>query len=614
MRILVNSNLYSNNNFYNTKPKSAKEAASGQNVQFRSVWNFFKTFRKPNVIEYLSYDKAAEYIKSAVSTKDVIDENLILFLCRKYGDKKDVYSKNLIDKSLMLINEGGKYSTVYECGKSALQPLNIENTLNSLIALNRLKYPKKYAPKYIDSNFKSAEQAKMLLHLRDEAIKNRDNLSYEDEIYDDDKINELILHEPQKTLNMLKVLGEKSFVNVYKEGYDVVEEYILTIGELNSINTPYYEELIKITNPRESQIYKETEDKVRDLKSNYWGVDIDKKELIKKINTLTHNNRMLLNDSVKELEKQLEIAYIFYFLQNCEEDMKRILPYLNPKTKVDKFKYEKLLNYFILTDNNGDVCKKLNFRKNKYLSKLYTCDCNFYINYAKMLTILNKDKDKTIAEIFNDLPQNIKTKKQFKKAGINYNRWITQRQNCFIEKDIKLENGKIAKIHVQKADMNNVEHALFLGNDASCCTAVGSGSNQWTAPTYVMNKMFSCIEIKDGKEFVGNTMCYIADIGGKPALILDNIELKQKYRYNDEIRNAIFEFAKKFTRDLKKPDMPIFLDGNHHRINVDALSKEEHAFSLLGVTGKDEVYLDFDMCDRVLDGSELFLADLYRIQ
>lgn len=615
MRILASSNLYTNQ-FYTSKPHSKKEPVREQSVQFRSAWNLFKAFRKPNIVEDFSLDKAVEYIESMISTTDVIDRNLILYLTRKYGDKKEVYSKNLIDKSLIYLKEGGEIRTMYECGNIALKLSNVENTLNTLIGLNRLKYPQKYTQNYIISNFNGTDEAKTLLHLRDEALKRTEKLSYEEdeELFDEGDMNELLLHRPKCTLNMLKVLGEKSFIKTYNKKYDTVEEYIQIIGDLNFQNTPYFEELLKLTNPQESRSYKEVEDKIKDLKSSYWGVNVDQKELIKKINTLTSQNRALVKDSIKELDKKIETAYVFYFLQNCAEDTKRIVPFLNPKTKVQKFKYEKLLNNFILCDSDGNICKKLNFRNNKYLSKLYLSDNSFYYYYTKMLTILNNGKDKTIAEIFNDLPQNKETKKQFKKAGINYNRWVTRRQNCFSEKDVKLEDGKTAKIRVQKADMNNIEHALFLGNDACCCTAVGSGSNQWAAPTYVMNKMFSCIEVLDGDEFVGNTMCYIADIGGKPSLILDNIELKPKYRNNDEIRDTIFEFAKKFTHDLKKPDMPIFLDGDHHRINVDALSKEEHAFSLLGVTGKDEVYLDFDMCDRVLDGSELFVADLYRIQ
>lgn len=166
---------------------------------------------------------------------------------------------------------------------------------------------------------------------------------------------------------------------------------------------------------------------------------------------------------------------------------------------------------------------------------------------------------------------------------------------------------------VRKVDMNDIEHSLFLGNHSSCCTAVGSGCNQWTAPGYILFKMMSAIEVLDGKNPIGNTMCYIADIDGKPSLILDNIELKQKYQYSDDIMDAIAECAQKIAKDIGKPDMPIFAGPNRHKTNMNKYELQTKDFRVLGDTDGNSVYLDFDTDAHAIDGTEIFESALYRI-
>ena len=173
---------------------------------------------------------------------------------------------------------------------------------------------------------------------------------------------------------------------------------------------------------------------------------------------------------------------------------------------------------------------------------------------------------------------------------------------------------KPMQMSVRKVDMNNVEHALFLGNHAGCCTAVGSGFNQWTAPNYVMCKLISAIEVLDGKEPIGNTMCYIAEIDGKPSLILDNIELRAKYQYNDEIRDSIFDYAKKITEEIGKPDMPIYAGPNRHKVNMDGFQLNKKDFRIIGSTGTGQLYFDFDADAHSIDGTEVFEAELYKIR
>ena len=230
---------------------------------------------------------------------------------------------------------------------------------------------------------------------------------------------------------------------------------------------------------------------------------------------------------------------------------------------------------------------------------------------------------------FDDLPEFMKI---LKKEMTNSEFWnkpnddpaIENARNTLKDHLLRLRNSEIrgtnipdtketVNLEVLKADMNNIEHSLFLGNYASCCTAVGSGCNQWAAPAYTFCKLASAIEVKVNNEYVGNTMCYIGNIDGKPALILDNIELQHKYQYNDEIRDTIFAYARKLAGELNQPDMPVYAFPNRHKVNMDGLKVVQKDFNIVGSTGDCEIYLDFDADAHKISGNEEFNSYLYRI-
>lgn len=230
---------------------------------------------------------------------------------------------------------------------------------------------------------------------------------------------------------------------------------------------------------------------------------------------------------------------------------------------------------------------------------------------------------------FDDLPELMKIlKKEMTNSGFwnkpNDDPAIENARNTLKDHLLRLRNSEIrgtnvpdtketVNLEVLKADMNNIEHSLFLGNYASCCTAVGSGCNQWAAPAYTFCKLASAIEVKVNNEYVGNTMCYIGNIDGKPALILDNIELQHKYQYNDEIRDTIFAYARKLAGELNQPDMPVYAFPNRHKVNMDGLEVVQKDFNIVGSTGDCEIYLDFDADAHKISGNEEFNSYLYRI-
>ena len=108
---------------------------------------------------------------------------------------------------------------------------------------------------------------------------------------------------------------------------------------------------------------------------------------------------------------------------------------------------------------------------------------------------------------------------------------------------------------------------------------------------------------------------YVAKIDGKPALLLDNIELKPKYQYNDKIEDGIVNFAKMVTKDLGKPDMPIYAGSNRHKLNMKNFELvEKNDFNLVGTTHDDPIYLDFVTEGRNVLPSTCFNGTLYKLK
>ncbi len=300
-----------------------------------------------------------------------------------------------------------------------------------------------------------------------------------------------------------------------------------------------------------------------------------------------------------------------FVIKNIEEDLTSEFWNNIPKDEHD--------NFFAELSKNGYALKEV---------QVVNYDIDGYADEIKLVTTKLYKNDKPVN--FGDLSSLFKTIYKY----MNTNSfWNTLNKNLSVElskreiinhlmdlrsAELKLasqtSDDKLNDITVRKADMNNIEYSLFLGNYASCCTAVGSGCNQWSAPNYIISKMVSAIEILDGKEPVGNTMCYIADINGKPSLLLDNIELQNKYQYNDEIRDMIFEYAEKLTAEIGKPDMPIYAGPNRHKVNLENFILENSSYELIGANDRIPFYIDFATRGYDSANNEKFIGDLYRIK
>ena len=730
---------YSNNKQVSINKNLQTIKTQYNNVNFNGIFDVFKKSEK----KYYSKQEVLEKLKEIEGINYQIQQ-IVLYVTENFQKeflfKK--YYKYMVDKIVELSKDGFKIKDLFSYAQGHKTLQQFDAYVKRIDELNDIDYPKYYVKPFLNDESINKEQAQLLLEVRQKGYEKRDILSYPTYQVEDYELDDLFLSEPRLVLNTIKLLGKDSFISTFSEKYDNVENNIANIGHISNTH-PLYQNLLELTNPIESDAYIKNQELIKELKSRFNKTN-DKTILIKEINDLTNKNKNLVAKSIKDPMDKIKIAHIFNVADEMPQQLKFILRHCNIKTKKNKLELANALDNVIKTDNQGKVCKQLNFKKNKYLTNLFVADGDFWENFQTMLEAINQLPKDNVETIFYKLPLNKDTKTQFEKSGVNFDKWVKFDPNSKIQKGIRLDNSnrkqnviknleedlsmiyynfvdfvdtqdnffntlaqkgyilkeqKIAsydengfldknktalklykdnhpvefdelpllfstiknfikndslwntksknpnienakntaknhilnmrfkemrlanqklddeplQITVQKVDMNNVEHALFLGNHSGCCTAVGFGNNQWTAPNYVMCKMISAIEVLDGKEPIGNTMCYIAEIDGKPSLILDNIELQAKYQYNDEIRDMLIEYAKKMTAEIGKPDMPIYAGPNRHKVDFDNFELINKDFRIIGSTGNGSIYLDFDAEEHEIDGTEIFNSELYKL-
>ena len=108
-------------------------------------------------------------------------------------------------------------------------------------------------------------------------------------------------------------------------------------------------------------------------------------------------------------------------------------------------------------------------------------------------------------------------------------------------------------------------------------------------------------------------MCYFANVDGKLALVLDNIELHTKYQYNDGIRDAIIKAAENICKSVGKPDLPIYAGPYRHKVDLSANEFKSRKIQIIGNTDGEDTYLDFAGTTPV-EPEMAFNVELYKLK
>lgn len=374
---------------------------------------------------------------------------------------------------------------------------------------------------------------------------------------------------------------------------------------------------------------------------------VDFKELEKEMTKIKADINKLMQNSIKDPQKKIELFYVYKGHVNID-DLQKLNMLIKDKSEQGVLNYQKYLTNILadlykLSPEQKSVFEGLEFYKTPYYTKLFQAapreevyaygvqvqapplqngfyqqflnlmtvvalETNFMGNFKDLLTVISKED--YLQKAFDKLPQNIETKNILSQNGLKYDVWSTfDAERDFIQIDDRTV--------VKKVDMNDIKHSLFLGNQACCCTAVGSGSRSGSAPSYPMNKFIQAIELVVDGVVAGNTMCYLAIIEGKSypsvtpdglgeivvydnkktnklALILDNMEVLKPYCYEEKYLDAFIKYAEKLIQDIGgESDMAIYAGHRNKFAMMDNYKKENLIrMSVLGSSGEHSLSID----------------------
>ena len=146
------------------------------------------------------------------------------------------------------------------------------------------------------------------------------------------------------------------------------------------------------------------------------------------------------------------------------------------------------------------------------------------------------------------------------------------------------------------------QESLFDGTYTNCCTAP-DGTNGAGIANYLMNESINVVEIKDKQgNIVSMSRCFIAEVGGKNSLIIENIEANShlvqqmnKENSTSNLVDAIFDYQKEYASMVIGENAPVYMSTNWPHIEKTPLEKLPQviaAITFVGKISKPEVYLN----------------------
>ena len=188
---------------------------------------------------------------------------------------------------------------------------------------------------------------------------------------------------------------------------------------------------------------------------------------------------------------------------------------------------------------------------------------------------------------------NAATKAEYFMQGLYYDKWDNPELP-----DVKVQaGGKDMSIQLWE---RNPQEDLFMGNKTTCCTAIGTGVNGAATPTYLLNKAFNVVHLRDANgNVVGMSRVYMAKTDGKPTMIMDNIELNKTYVKGmpeeeiKKIRNGFFEYMNGYAQKVTgNADAKVLFYSQDVHVPTDDLHSVKKETEFIGDIAEPEVYIN----------------------
>ena len=228
-------------------------------------------------------------------------------------------------------------------------------------------------------------------------------------------------------------------------------------------------------------------------------------------------------------------------------------------------------------------------------------------------------------EKFKEITSNTRNRAEQSKTSPDALRRVNAEKTLSLLDRVELQSAKINELQTLKKQKGNMnvkikmwdrvpQKDIFQGNYSTCCIGMAGGNGHFM-PYYLMNTAFNMIEIVENTEnpitdengnitgyaegnTIGNALCYfVLDSDGKPAFVVDNIEINNSKKPSGEtalqLRDKITEYAANVAKSVTgRDDVNIYLSENYNDVPCDDLPKVDSSVKLVGKTNASRIYLD----------------------
>ncbi|MBR4508506.1 MAG: hypothetical protein IKP23_03430 [Elusimicrobiaceae bacterium] len=395
------------------------------------------------------------------------------------------------------------------------------------------------------------------------AIKRKDIfLSAKNKQFTDKDVKEFIYGLSSEIKAAFDVCDESTLIAAM--GYKMVkfENFVKAAARLrfNLDFAKSKEQFLEIFYPGKTAKVRRLENKIIKLKSKF--SDTPKSELQdlkNEINTFTKQLRTLLEqEKTFSPQEKIEMINIMSNFNEAKELKDLLKTAKQVKTKgmeVWNKKIFELLSSYLGKTYNIKVEDKLHLLTSPYLMRVFKSVIgeDFNTKFQELLVLLSRED---FGKSLDKLHHNIATKKDFESLGLNYEKYTNP--NTALSRSFYDGNNLV---EIKPVNMRDVSKSLFLGNEFSSCTAMGSFYDHYAIP-YIMNTFVGAIEVVVNGKPVGNTMIYpiinenfifdaennyTGQFNNEIALLIDDLKIVAPYnkgKYLQEVARLAEDIAK----------------------------------------------------------------------
>ncbi len=461
-------------------------------------------------------------------------------------------------------------------------------------------------------------------------------------LYEQKDIEKFFKKNIAMILRALKYIDTDMINQMMDKRTEHFETYLLNLDKLNCENYELLSGLIKCKTPNNKELSAKEKIQVAQIVLIFQEGKIDKKILTQSldkgvidIKELKNSlfNRIIEKTGITETQakeilpenKKLnkEFSYLLLMDKKDENFKKNLEKVVQQMRLMDKKTFDYVLNkylnewflhkeelvkqktdlvdYFKDFDNhtNEEIVDKIYGSIERFTSQQLDSTQNNKVLLQSVKHALLGDFDDFIEDENNEFGlSNIKTKNEFQKANLDFDNWLNP--------NLELNFSAMDKNFKLKTWDRDPKEDLFSGNKATCCSAIGVGTNEFAMPLYLTNKAFSVVNLYDeNNNVVGFSRVFMAKVDNKPSLVMDNIELNSTFfkgaqnKDLEKIRDSIFDYMKKYSKKVANNDSKIYFCATDLHVPKVYNKIVKKLLDFIGRISQEDIYFNCADCQWI---------------